>query len=1000
MAGAGAFVGRERELLRLQSALAERVRLVLVVGDAGIGKTRFVSEGLAGAVAQGMLTVGGGCLPLAGKLPLLPVADALGELARLNGGVPFEAALAAVPPYVRSEVARLLPRLAGDEPAAVEQAEQWRHERLFAGVAELLVGVARRSPIALLIEDVHWADAATLDFLTYLVRPSRDSAMSLVVTCRSDEVPLEPAVAEWLTHVRRDARLEEIRLGPLSRAEGKEQIAGLVGAPPPTELVEEVYTRAEGHPFFTEQLVSAAITDSGQLMQPMALPQRLAELLVARTSRCGPDARAVLSALSVAGRPLTEIMLGRITGLDPSSVRTALQALTEDRLLAITAGSGGHRPRHALLAEAVISELLPAEQITLHEHIARVLQATGDETLAAEAAEHWAAASRPGEELQARLVAARVAEQVFAYADAASNWQRVIDLCRAGLDADLGGGLDLPHVYVRAVDTLEMSGDGIRAGVVAEEAYRLFADHPEPTTAALVRLRAAWLRSLDSPTAARPLMDEALRLFEGTAPSVEHATAWFWYADYFLTHYEAPRAEEIVTALNRALEIAEAVGAVGLMPQILGSLAYRSFVDGDVEGGFLLLTRARGIADASGDPWAALTLAIRESGALWRQGRESEGLDVALRGIQAAREGGVERSLLGTLLLANAAESLLSEDRTDEAAALIDPLTAGPIDRDNMLLHGCRARIDLVRGELDAAAERVVHTRLEASADFSRDTGELIAEVALWAGRPAEALREVRQLLERLAATEWVIDCGWLLVIGMRTCADLAERARTRGDDDAVRATLAAADDLVAWVDREEDAPFAEHPMRVDHPACRASWDAERGRASGKSDPAAWGVAAERWAVLDYRHRAAYAWWRQAEALLATPHGGRAAATTALSAAAGHASQHVPLRTAIEDLARRARIDLSASAEPVSRSEADPARAFGLTGRELDVLRLLGQGQTNPEIAAALFISPRTVGVHVSSILRKLDATSRVQAATVAERAGLLDSEPGGPAAT
>jgi predicted ATPase len=102
MAGWGAFVGREHDLSRLQSALARQARLTLVVGDAGIGKSRFVGEGLSRARVGGMLTVGGGCLPLTVKLPLLPVADILGELSQLDGGAPFEAALTAAPPYVRA----------------------------------------------------------------------------------------------------------------------------------------------------------------------------------------------------------------------------------------------------------------------------------------------------------------------------------------------------------------------------------------------------------------------------------------------------------------------------------------------------------------------------------------------------------------------------------------------------------------------------------------------------------------------------------------------------------------------------------------------------------------------------------------------------------------------------------------------------------------------------------------------------------------------------------
>jgi DNA-binding NarL/FixJ family response regulator len=108
----------------------------------------------------------------------------------------------------------------------------------------------------------------------------------------------------------------------------------------------------------------------------------------------------------------------------------------------------------------------------------------------------------------------------------------------------------------------------------------------------------------------------------------------------------------------------------------------------------------------------------------------------------------------------------------------------------------------------------------------------------------------------------------------------------------------------------------------------------------------------------------------------------------------------VPLIRAIEDLARRARVDLNVLAEQAGQDEPQSPRAFGLTDRELDVLRLLGLGKTNPEIAAALFISPRTASVHVTHILRKLDATTRVQAATIAERAGLLATEPTPPSAT
>ena len=242
-----------------------------------------------------------------------------------------------------------------------------------------------------LIEDVHWADGATLDCLTYLARAGGAGALRLVVTCRSDEVPLDAQVAGWLAHVHGGGTVEEIGLGPLSRGEAAEQVAALVGGQPPGRFADDLYARAEGNPFFTEQLVAAALAGSadGALRPPIGLPDRLAELLAARVSGCGADARAVLAALAVAGRPLTEDLLCEVAGLGTDAVRAGLRELAKVRLLAADTAGQGHRPRHALLAEAVAAGLLPGERVVLHERTARALEAADSETLAAEVAGHW-----------------------------------------------------------------------------------------------------------------------------------------------------------------------------------------------------------------------------------------------------------------------------------------------------------------------------------------------------------------------------------------------------------------------------------------------------------------------------------------------------------------------------------------------------------------------------------------------------------------------------------
>ena len=339
------------------------------------------TEALRAAAGDGVIAAWGGCLPLAEQLPLLPVAQALGELSRREDGRLLAEALSAAPAYARAEVARLVPGLEQDGPGGGGAAGAggavggWQRDRLFSAVAEVLAVVAARSAVSVVIEDVHWADSATLDCLTYLLRARGGAGLTVVVTCRGDEAPLDELVVSWLAHVRGSGPVAEIRLGPLSRAEIGDQVAGLAGGPVPDGLADEVFARAEGNPFFTEQLVTAALADGpdsgagsaggnpdgaarganggdvspggagGLGGVPSALPVRLAELLLARSGRCGPGGQAVLAALSVAGRPLDEAALADVTGYDPAAVRRGLRELAAARLLAEPGGTTAGRGR-------------------------------------------------------------------------------------------------------------------------------------------------------------------------------------------------------------------------------------------------------------------------------------------------------------------------------------------------------------------------------------------------------------------------------------------------------------------------------------------------------------------------------------------------------------------------------------------------------------------------------------------------------------------------------
>jgi DNA-binding CsgD family transcriptional regulator len=991
MAQPVAFVGRESELSRLLEALGGDARMVLVGGDAGVGKTRFTEEAMRRVATAGMVMARGECLPLAGTLPLLPVATAIGELGQLADGRLLTTTLAAAPGYVRTEVSRLGPG-GGTGPGG--RAEGWQRDRLFSAVAVLLDTIARESPVGLVIEDVHWADSATLDCLTFLSRAGRRDAVTVVVTCRSDEAPLADHVAAWLAQLHGTAGVEEISLGPLSRAEVAGQVFDLAGGPVTPSVVDELYVRAEGNPFFTEQLVAAALIGAdSDLRVPDRLPTRLTELLTARAGRCAGEAREVLAALSVAGRPLTEVLLGAVTGLDVKSVRRGLRELAAARLLADDAPSGAHRPRHALLAEVVAGALLPGERSGLHERTARTLEATREQSLAAEVAGHWAAADRPAEELAARQAAAKAAERVFGYAEAAAHWQRAIDLCRA-LGASVPIGTDVPRLYVRAIDALSLSGDGVRAGVVAEEALSRFTDYPHPATVAVIYHRAAYFRAIEAPAAGLPLIKESLRLFGQSSPSAEEAEAWLDYGTAFLFHSEGQLAAS-AKAVSHALQIAEAVGATAQIPHLLPWLSYLEFLRGHVKEGLAILRRGRASAETSSEGATLVWLAVSESNALLKMGKFQDASDVALRGLATARQGGLQGGHLADTLASNASEALLACGLTADAAALIGPLTAGQPDRDHWFAHEARAEIELLYGDVAAAASRWQQIKECAgqigSIDTVSESAQRTAELALWAERPRDALEQVQEALALFTAPDLTIMCGRLLATGMRACADLADKARARRDDLAVITAKAAAADLSIWADRVGNRPFTDHPFVGTIPADRTDWNAERTRLAGSSDSAAWEAAGKSWQALGCPHRAGYAWWRQAEAQLEAglP---TAAAAAALRAAGAAAEGHAPLLAQIQALAERARILLSQPPATPARGsgQASEPTPYGLTPRELAVLRLLARGRTNAQIGAELYISPKTAGVHVSNILRKLGVSGRVQAAALAERAGML----------
>jgi ATP/maltotriose-dependent transcriptional regulator MalT len=413
---------------------------------------------------------------------------------------------------------------------------------------------------------------------------------------------------------------------------------------------------------------------------------------------------------------------------------------------------------------------------------------------------------------------------------------------------------------------------------------------------------------------------------------------------------------------------------------------------GDADAGLAELAAAVRLATQAGDVILALRAILNHSDGLLAAGHLEEAATVALDGIQQARRLGMARSY-GSILACNATAVLVALGRWDQAEQVSrEGLETASSDAASVHLLLARAALELGRGDLDRAEARLraVRRLLPTPIPEAQQAGPLfpgLAEVALWRGNLEKARALVAEAMPLVEANPRY--AAPLYALGLRVEADRAELARAR------HLGQPAPDDGTAAALLERLGQAAHGPAAAGLPEL-ATWHAlglaEQTRQHGRADPAAWAAAAAAWERLGQPYRAAYAWFRQAEALLAG-HGDRDVAAVVLGRAAevtGRLGARL-LDGEVGALARRARLDLAppAGATAPAAGPPTPAQQLGLTPREVEVLALVAAGRSNRQIAQALFISPKTASVHVSNILAKLGVAGRVEAAAIAHRLGL-----------
>jgi predicted ATPase len=508
---AAPLAGRQAELRAVLDAIAASAPTsagALITGEAGIGKSRLVAEA---ATAADVPFVVGGCLRTSSGLPFLPVVDIVRGLNQLRDGRDLDAALDRCPGFVREELAVLLPELGSVPISSTMPPAGWRRHRLFDSVRRAFEALAEETSLVVVIEDMHWADSSTVELCEYLLASGHQTPVPMVLTCRADET--DPVTLETIM-IR--SSLARIELAPLTRSQSRDQLVALVGGQISERQVDEIYRRAGGNAFFTEQLASAGDDRPGA-----PLPVGLRAVLLGRIRDAEPDERIVLAALAVSERAMTEVDLAATRGWPEQRVRAGLRGLVERRL--VNTERDGYTLRHALLGEAVSAQLLAGERAELHGALGELLTNRDDPSLAAAAANHFLGAQRLADELRSRVRAATQAESVLAPIEAQSHWQRVIALWDAVDQPTAITELQLSQVYLQAADAANLAGQRIEAQQFAGRALASC----EASATTLHRARIFRLLgdlyfpfALDRAIAA---LREASRLYETLPPHREHA---------------------------------------------------------------------------------------------------------------------------------------------------------------------------------------------------------------------------------------------------------------------------------------------------------------------------------------------------------------------------------------------------------------------------------------------------------------------------------------------
>jgi DNA-binding NarL/FixJ family response regulator/Mrp family chromosome partitioning ATPase len=982
-----ALVGRAAELARMRELLAEAASgesvVLLMSGDAGVGKTRLITELSRLAAVRGFTVLWGRCAELADTVPYLPLADALrgGALGAGADGSLHDAVA------TRPALARLLPdREISRQPADLPGVAQ---QQLFGAVLGMLSELAGVNPVLLVLEDLHWADRSTRDLVTFLSRMLRSERIALVLSYRTDDIhrghPLRPVVTE----LQRLPSVTVMDVGPLDSEAMAEHLSQLAGGRQDAVVIDRVIRRAEGNAYFAEELLATSSAGS-------ELPTGLADLLLARTVDLSAEAQQVLRAAAVAGRRVDDELVMRAAGLATTEYEGAVREAVARQLL-VPDGPNGLAFRHALLREAIYNDLLPGERTRLHARLAELLS---DERRlndvpgsAAELALHSLASHDIPGAFAASVQAGDEAWRMAAPADAHRYFDQALSLWERVAEPEKLGGMSRGKLGFKSALSAADSGQVSQAVKELRRLAKSLEQSADADVVLLCRVKerlAYFVLDLDDYAEAVSMAQAAVDLLPAEPPRWERARALATHARTLLSYDDTEPARIRAEEAEAAASVANAPWVQADALTTLSSVHERA---GEIDEAKIIATKAVELAAQTDMESVELRARYLLARLQLESGDLAGASATAHLGVRLAEQTGLNLAPFGADLNYLHYLAHFADGDWDHAQAIADRFAVRVTNVAEARQSAMALFIDVARGS-PRVAERKTWLKPYLCEDAMAEyiAGGLLAEDAYWAGDLDEAVSAVQVTLQASRGPQGEYGAQTLrpAAVGLAAIADQAWHARAAGQDES--AAMLAADALALVEAARAGAARRQKSLGVEGRGWLARAEAEWRRVTDDNDPANWQAVVAAFGP-DFVYESARSRWRLAEALAEAGDREEAQRQWLLAADAADRLGATRLRAALADLGRRARLGpgpgLAAAASVTGGAVVARSPLSVLTSREAEVLRLVAAGRSNREIGAELFIAPKTVSVHVSNILAKLGAASRTEAAAIAHGNGV-----------